>query len=422
MDVAIIGGGFAGLSAALHLRKTNPAARVVVLEAERIGCGASGRTTGLLGPGVGQSLNALVRRFGRDRARSLYQASLDAVAAARNIVADECIDCELEMNGHLIVGRSAAGRRRLGAMAHLLESFSFPVEILEKNDLDNAIQLGPQAYKAEGKAGGPAALRLPFAGTLHPAKLLAGLANAASRRGARIFENARVLEIGPGSPVHLKIHGGKVIADQVVIATAGYTTNLGLLRGRILPVLLQVLATEPLNDEALASLGWKRREGILDSKRIFNYCRLTKDNRIVFGGGAPRYRCGAALSESREGSALRTLTAELTGLFPILERTRIRNCWTGVIGYIADGVPAVARMRGQPAVLHVVGWCGHGVALSIASGSWIARMIAGDSMPDDLPWFRDDPPLIPFEPLRWLAFRGAVCGMSVLDRLEGLEG
>jgi len=135
-DVAVIGGGLAGLSAAYHLLGRLPGARVVVLEARRIGAGASGRMTGLLGPGVGQSLPALVRRHGPARARALYVATLRAVEDVCRLVAREGIDCELEMTGQLVVARSPAGRTRVATLAALIRALDLPAEVLDDDEAE----------------------------------------------------------------------------------------------------------------------------------------------------------------------------------------------------------------------------------------------------------------------------------------------
>jgi gamma-glutamylputrescine oxidase len=418
-DVAVVGGGLTGLSAAYHLLLRRPGARVVVLEAERLGFGASSRNTGMLGPGVGQSVITLVQRRGHAEARALYRATLGAVGDAARLIEREGIDCDLAMTGQLVVARSRASRVRLARQADLLESFEVPVERLEDGALQAALRLGARA--GGEPADGPAALRLPVAGTLHPGRLVAGLAERVARRGGILYEGARVRHIGTGRPARLELSGGgDVIADDVVIATAGYSPGLGLFRGRILPVHLQVLVSKPLTPAARAILGWQRREGVLDARRVFSYFRLTRDDRIVFGGGAPRYLWAGRLDDSGRGAdnALRRLANELSRTFPADARVEVESGWTGVIGYVADALPAIERLRGHPAVVHVVGWCGHGVALSLASGAWVTHILCEGAVPEDLPWFRDRLPWIPFEPVRWLSFRAAVGTMELMDQLS----
>lgn len=411
-DVAIIGGGLTGLSAAHHLLSARPGARVVLLEADRIGAGASGRTTGMLGPGVGQSFAALVRRLGLAKAQAAYRATLRAVAYTRDLIHSEGIDCELEMTGQLVVARSNAARARLAAQAALFESSGIPCETLDDDALAARIRLAPVPGH-----NGPAALRLPLAGLLHPMKLMAGLAERITARGGQIFENTHVASMSKDRPVRITTQGGgEVVADEVVAATAAYTQELGLLRGRILPLHLQVLVTEPLDDDARAAIGWEGREGVLDARRIFNYYRLTSDNRIVFGGGRPRYRWGGSTNDKNASSALDELRAELQRTFPSAAKLEAANGWTGVIDYVADALPAIQRSKRNPAIVHVVGWCGHGIALAVASGEWIATLMSDGARHEDLPWFRNDPPLIAPELVRWVGFQSSVQWMSWLDR------
>jgi len=465
-DVAIVGGGLAGLSAAYHLLMRRPGAKVVVLEASRVGAGASGRSTGMLGPGVGQSLPALVKSRGAEVATALYRATLQAVDDVEALVKAERIECELVRGGQLVVGRSGS-EGRLAELASTLSALGLPGQVHDAAQLSLRIRL----TQATG------AVLIPDAATLHPGKLLAALAARVVALGGEIFEGARVESISHDSPVRLSVHPEgisvhpesssvhpesisvhpesisvhpesisvhpesisvhpessrgmsrpgaasplgfsrdapgptEVLADQVVLATAGYTSNLKVLHGRILPVHLQVLVTDPVN---LDALGWKNREGVLDARRVFNYFRLTSDNRIVFGGGAPRYQWGGSLTDNAD-APLRALERELHATFPT--KLKVAGGWTGVIGYVADALPAISRWSQNPAVIHAVGWCGHGVALSIASGAWVTRLLCDQTAEEDLPWYRPDPPRVPFEAARWLGFNATVAAMGMLDHL-----
>ncbi|HSD46038.1 MAG TPA: FAD-dependent oxidoreductase [Pyrinomonadaceae bacterium] len=419
-DVAIIGAGFTGLSVAYHLLKMDPKKTVVVLEADKLGAGASGHTTGMLGPGVGRNLAGLVNRYGAQTAKALYQATMDAVNNVRNLITNEAIDCELEMSGQIIVARTAAGRRRLKTQAALMDRLELPHELLDEKELDRVIRMVPAPGKPED---GPVGLRLANAGILHPIRLLAGLAACVTRIGGQIFEGARVLRVvnsKANAPVQLQLNNGaNVVADRVVIATAGYTPSLGVLRGRILPVHLQVVATEPLDAQTLRAIGWQGREGIVDSRRIFNYFRLTNDNRIVFGGGMPRYHWGGSTERNSSSTerCLDDLASELHRTFPAVSQLRIARAWSGLIGYVADALPAIHLSNAKGAVSHLVGWSGHGVALAVASGAWISSLVLNEQAHERLPWFREKPPLVPFELVRYLGFRSTVKVMSLLDAL-----
>ena len=211
------------------------------------------------------------------------------------------------------------------------------------------------------------------------------------------------------------------MADDVVVATAGYTAGLGVLRGRVLPG-----APAGAGDRAaaaasaLAALGWPGREGVVEARRIFNYFRLTADDRLVFGGAAPRYHWRGRPPAGEARHLAGSLRRELAGVFPRGHRLR------SVAGderlerrhRIHAGRPpgASAAIASGPAVVHALGWCGHGLALSVASGAWIARMVFEDR-PLDGAWVRDRSPLLPGEAVRWLSFRAAVGAMAVMDRV-----
>src|SRR5262249_53068345 len=168
--------------------------------------------------------------YGPERARRLYLATIDAVEHVCRLIRRERIHCELEMAGHLIVARSAADRARVAAQGALFRELGLPGEVIDDTTLDSAVRL---ARVRAPKIAGPAALRLPVAGTLHPMQLLAGLAERVLARDGTIFEGARVLTLRGRQPVRLELYGGgEVIADHVVIATAGYKPQLGVLRGR----------------------------------------------------------------------------------------------------------------------------------------------------------------------------------------------
>jgi gamma-glutamylputrescine oxidase len=421
-DVAVVGAGVTGLSTAYHLLVRYPTLHVVVLEAGNVGSGASSRNTGMVGPGVGQDLLGLIRRLGNVGAEALYRETLRAVTMVGELIANEHIDCDLSWTGQIHWARSAAGRRRLSAQANWLNARGFSVELLDDNRLARHIRL--PATTAKGN-GGPVALRLQLAGILHPGKLIAGLARAATDRGACIFECSPVsaLTSAEGGKVRLSlVGGGKVLADQAVLATAGYTPNLGRLRRRIIPLQLQALATEPIPPTLLANIGWTGREGIVEARRIFNYFRLSRNNRLIFGGGAPR-PCSvqSVTDDSIPVSTLTNLRHNLFSTFPDLARPEIRisHGWSGTIGYVLDGLPAIGRCSETPSILHAVGWCGHGLALGLAAGSWITDLLGRSDVPSagegGLAWFRDDPPQLACERLHGLAVRVAVGTMQLMD-------
>jgi gamma-glutamylputrescine oxidase len=426
VDVAVVGGGLAGLSIAYHLLLRQPGLRVVVLEANELGSGASGRNTGMVGPGVGQDLLALVRRLGDARAELVYRHSLGAVTRLFELAAAEQIDCDAVQAGQILWARSVAARRRLAAQAQWLATRDLPHEVLDDTVLQATLRLPRSGGAGRGL---PAALRLPVAGLVDPARLVAGLARAAQRRGAVLLEHCRVIGLddgGSGGGMRVALQGGaRIDADQAVLATAGYTAALGWLRGRVIPLRLQALATTPVPPELLEGLGWPRREGIIEARRIFSYFRLAADGRLVFGGGAPR----PCPHESLDADALPQRAAvdlerRLFEMFPDLVRAgvRVSHRWSGTIGYVLDGLPAIGQSRSHQRVFHAVGWSGHGLALSVAAGDWLAQRILGrvgnDSDTSSPAWFRHEPPRLPFEFMHGPATRLAVGALQWLDAVR----
>lgn len=423
VDVAVVGGGLAGLSTAYHLLRRQPGLRLVVLEAEGLAAGASGRTTGMLSPGVGQSLPALVRRLGEQTARALYQQTLAAVRDVQALVTAEGIDCDLQRSGQVIFARSRPQQRRLLALAQQLSALDLAaeVEILDEAALQRRLRL-PRLSRGEA-SDGPAALRFPTAGIVDPLRLVLGLAQRVAALGGQIHAPSRVLSIAgldektarASEPVCLQLADGHVRADRVVVATAGYAPKLGLFSGRLLPVQLQAVVSEPLSDATLADLGWAERDGFLDARRVFGYFRQTADRRIVFGGARPRYAWkGGDGGPAALSAAAAQVAADFAQLFPDELGIRLVGGWGGTIGYVLDALPAIGCLPHAPRIFHAVGWCGHGVALATAAGAWLAAAMSGDALPA-LPWFRSHLPKVPTELGRYLGFAATTRLMAASD-------
>jgi gamma-glutamylputrescine oxidase len=371
----------------------------------------------MLGPGVGQSVVALARRLGKSQARATYLATLAAVRTVQALIATTGIDCELAMTGQLMVARTPGGRRRLQQTLAVMQELDLPVEALDDEATTRRIRLQPLRPHA---GPDPAALYFATAGTLHPVKLLSGLLLRVRALGGKLYEGARVHrleETDEATAVRLFTASGQVLAEQVVLATAGYTPTLGVLRGRVLPVHLQALVTEPLDPATLAAIGWAGREGVLDARRVFGYLRLTADDRIILGGGPPRYCYGGSPREFTSPAAQAALRHELAHTFPPSVQLRIARTWSGVIGYVVDAIPTIGRT--SPRVLHLCGWCGHGVALATAAGQWAAQLLDPTGLDQrSLPWFRATAPLVPTELARYVGFGATVATMTLLDRLD----
>ncbi len=411
--VAIVGGGLAGLSTAFHLLQDRPGLDVVLVEAAGLGAGASGRSTGMLTPGVGQNLPGQLRRYGSAATGQMYNLTLQAVRDAQTLIAQQSIDCGLHMGGQLIVARGRAGRRRLRRLADVYAALQLPCQTLDDRALQARIQLSASARTPAGS--GPAALHLPVAGVLDPMRLIKGLAGRVAALGGRIYTHSPVQAL---TDQELQLSAGRSLrAERIVVANAALAPRLGVHRGRVLPVEIQALLSEPLSADARSTLGWRGMEGVIDSRRLFNYFRLRQDGRIIFGGGRPALRSGRSGPREPSPRARASLTSAFQRCFPAGVAPPVARVWSGLIATTLDGLPAIGPLPGRPRILHVGGCCGHGIALSLAAGRWAARLLSGEVLSGgSAPWFRSRPPLLPLSPLRWLGFHATVTLMALADR------
>lgn len=405
VDVAIVGAGLVGLSCAYHLLVENPGSSVAVFDAADLGGGASGRTTGMVTPGVGQDFARLMTKLGRTRAAAAYQITREAVQYVSELIATEEIACEHHSGGQLVVARGAAGSRRLERQAQALTAAGQPYERLNGDALVARISL--DRTSATKRADALAAIYISDAATLHPRKFSCGLARAIQRRGGKIVCNARVTAIHRGSSPSLTLASGHTVnARAVVVSTGSESTELVGLTGRIIPIRLKVAVTQPLSASQMTALGWHRRECIVDSRKLFNYFRLTDDDRIVFGGGAPVFGTQTRLDFS-------DLRHELRQTFAFADNLEIATQWGGTIDYTLDAMPVIGHISNEKNLIYAGGFCGHGIALGILSGKWVSEMLGHRLPQPPLPWFRRTAPLIPGQWLRKICFDAATGWMRL---------
>jgi glycine/D-amino acid oxidase-like deaminating enzyme len=342
----------------------------------------------------------------------MFRASEDAVSRVVALVEDEGLSCDLEETGQLQLATTEEQARALLEDARSFEALGFPVPFLDQGAVSQA--LATDFYR-----GG---IRFERAGLLDPAKLCRELKRVLLARGVRIHEHTRVESVIPGKPARIELERGSLEADQVVLATDAFSARLGFLRGRVVPLHTHVILTEPLPGSMRAALGWERREGIVDARNFFSYYRLTKDDRILMGGGRPIYRAArgdlvaGATAAARE-AIWDELERELATIFPVLDGVRVERRWSGAMGFTLDRLPVLGELAEAQGVLHAGGWCGHGVALATASGATIADLVArrvtGRTL---LPWIRGSAPWLPPDPLRALGLGAYLHWLSFKDR------
>jgi len=368
-DVAVIGGGFTGLSAALAL--AGRGASVVVLEAGRVVGEASGRNGGQCNAGTLQDYVSLVNSVGVERARSYYQEFTAAVDSVERLAREERIDCDFQRRGKL---KLAAKPAHYDKMVHTFEA-------LQADGVDGHVELVPPERMREeiGSDDFHGGLLQTSSAHLHVGKFGVGLAEAAARCGVRFYESAPVtgLERQPGGAWRVTTPRGSLDAAQALVATGGSGSGpFGWFRRRIVPVGSFIVVTEPLDPARLDRLLPNRRNYVT-SKNIGNYFRATADNRLLFGGRA-RFAMSNVKSDRESGHILRD---SLARAFPEFADVRIDYCWGGSVDMNADRLPRAGQHKG---LYYSMGYSGHGVQMAVHMGQIMADVMAGNDHAN--PW------------------------------------
>ena len=351
------GGGFTGLSAALNLAERGK--EVVLLEAERVGFGASGRNGGLIGSGQRVDILEIEKQFGLHLARQLWQFGEAAKAEIRERAAKHNIDCDLQY-GQL----AGVHKRRYVGWAEeyataLAERYDYPHA--RKTDQDETRHLVATEDFLEG-------LFDEQAMTVHPLNYALGIARAAREAGVQIFENSRVTEYSQSDPATIKTAGGSVDASHIVLACNGYLGRLERrVAGKIMPINNYVVVTEPLGERRAHEL-ILGRFGVHDTRFVVNYFRLSKDHRLIFGGGE-NYR------KSFPRNIAKFVRPYMLRLFPQLADVRIDYAWGGTLGVTVNRLPHVGQL--PPNLYLAQGYSGHGISTANFAGKVIAEAIAG---------------------------------------------
>src|SRR6266404_5894867 len=362
VDVAVIGGGFTGLSAARTLAKGG--APVVVFEAENVGWGASCRNGGMVLSGLKLGTAKLIARYGHEATKRMYAASLESIDCVEALVREESIDCDFSRCGHLEVACKPKHFADFRRAAETIErEFGHKLRIVQKADLSQ--EIGSAIYHGgmvdEVSAG------------VNPAKYVAGLACAAAKAGAAIHEKTRVLGLERDSRQgekgwNVKTSLGTLHARDVLIATSGYTSGITRsLQNKIIPIGSFIIVTEVLREPLAQELSPRHRM-IYDSKNYLYYYRLTPDRRMLFGGRAAFF----PENENTVRESARILREGMIEVYPQLREANVEFVWGGTLDFAFDIMPHAGKMDDM---YYSVGYAGHGVAMATLLGKKVAETI-----------------------------------------------
>jgi gamma-glutamylputrescine oxidase len=354
VDACVIGGGLTGLSAALHLAERGY--KTLLLEAERVGFGASGRNGGQLNTGLRKGAGELIQSFGLDRARLLFAMAEEAKALVRALIACHAIACDLKP-GSLYVACKPGDLAWMAEEVELLRrEFGYEAaELLTKAALEE--RLGSRRYHG--------AIADATAGHLHPLNYALGLAAAAEAAGARICEASRAASIAPGE---VKTAGGRIKARYIVLGCNAYLEGLEpRIAGMIMPISNYIVATEPLGDAGAAAL-IRDDVAVCDTKFVVDYYRLSADRRLLFGGGE-------TYSRRPPADIARFVRPHMLRVFPQLGRARIDFAWGGQLAITMSRLPHFGRLPGDIFFAH--GYSGQGLALTSLAGKLIGEAVSG---------------------------------------------
>jgi len=364
-DVCVVGGGYTGLSSALHLAERGY--DVVLLEARQPGWGASGRNGGQLCSGQRKDQITLTKMVGADAAQQFWELAEAAKDLAKKIIADHRIDCDLKPGIAHPDHKPGYAKESEAYVDFLRRQYDYDqIEYLEREAMAELV--GSDSYYGGSLDMG--------AGHLHPLNYALGLADAAQAAGARLYRSTIVEGYQEGSPNRIMTNHGVVEADSIVLACNGYLGKLEQrLSGKIMPINNFVIATEPLSESLLERIN-PRDVAIADSRFVVNYYRLSADRRMLFGGGENYH-------QNFPADIANFVRKPMLEVYPELVESCIDYAWGGTLAVTLNRMPHFGRL-GKHNIYHAQGYSGQGVAMATLAGQLIADAIAGEAESFDL--------------------------------------
>ncbi|HEV7196331.1 MAG TPA: FAD-dependent oxidoreductase [Pedococcus sp.] len=411
-DVVIVGGGFTGLWTAHYLTVADPSLDIVVLEAEHVGFGASGRNGGWVSALWPVGPEALARRSGRPAALAMLSALRETVVEVGRAAEQLGVDCGFRQGGVVALARSSAQEARARA------------EVAHSDEWAMGTQwLGPAQASARLAASElRGATFNPHCARIHPRRLVDGLAASVRARGVQVVEGATVCRIEPASVVLQDGH--RVRARHIIRATEAWTSRLPGLRREVAPVYSLMVATEPLTEQEWSTIGLADGEVFTDHRHVVIYGQRTVDNRLAFGGRGAPYHFGSQIRPEfdHEATVFADLRSTLTGILPQLDRVRFTHAWGGPLGIARDWHPSVGY-DAATGLGWAGGYVGDGVAATNLAGRTLADLVTRrHTALTELPWVGHHSRRWEPEPLRWFGVNAGLRLAHAADLEEARTG
>ncbi|GAA0405446.1 FAD-dependent oxidoreductase [Microbispora corallina] len=413
-DVAVVGAGYTGLWTAYYLKKADPSLRIVVLEKEFAGFGASGRNGGWLTGALAGSADRYAKTHGPEAARRFQRSMFEAIDEVVAVAAEEGIDADIVKGGLLTVARGPAQAARLREELAGQRQWGWDeddVRLLSRDEMDGRLQV----------AGALSATWSPHCARIQPAKLVRGLVEAVRRLGVEVAEGTPVTEIAPGRAV---TPYGTVTAAHVLRCTEGFTATIPGHHRDWLPMNSSMIVTEPLPADVWASIGWDGRELLGDMAHYYMYAQRTADDRIAFGGRGRPYLYGSRVDDRghTHGWTVDALWELLTSFFPAVAASRVAHAWSGVLGVPRDWCSTV-HVDPATGLGWAGGYTGHGVTTANLAGRTLRDLVLRrDTDLSRLPWVDRRVRSWEPEPLRWLGVHSMYRLYRIADARESRGG
>ncbi|NMM39982.1 NAD(P)/FAD-dependent oxidoreductase [Pseudoalteromonas arctica] len=411
-DFLVIGGGFSGLSTAFNLKLQSPEAKVVLLESEFIGFGASGRNTGFCVAKFGLDMPTIKMLYGRERAIEAHHFSEQALDYIHYMVKKYNMQSEFRACGFLQVACSDSRRKKLLSTIETYEAMGLNGgNWLEQSKVQENI------HSSLFKGG----LFHEKSALLHPLKHIREWKRLCLQQGVDIYEFSPVQHICHQSQVITNTPYGQVQSKKLVIATNAYMHLIKGLEGhqrKQTPLWAYIIATEPLSDEQWQAIGWQNREGLQDNRNFLHAIRPSEDGRLIMTGNMPGLSFGQMMNRDNNPKVWQALKDNLAAFFPVLKQLKVTYAWGGAISVTMDMAPSIGYL-GDERILYSTGCFGHGVASSQFNGRLLSELALEKETALTNFWIVNRQPLAwPFEPLRYLMKKSIVKFMSLEDRLK----